>query len=208
MAAFLLTTNPIFRSGEDCRHSKINNAQDISSSTSLDDIVDIEHRPGIDEEIAVMVRDVIARNAVNVDLGLIEEIVAELVSNFARHSRGPLAALMMQFYPRLQTVRLSIGDCGIGIRASLSSNPMYQDLATQPHYVAAVKAFKPGVTSSHEGGMGLGTVTDDLQELNGQLVLVTGDGYVRKSGSARLFKYGEMPFELSGVQIEVEIPTR
>jgi len=30
MAAFLLTTNPIFRSGEDCRHSKINNAQDIS----------------------------------------------------------------------------------------------------------------------------------------------------------------------------------
>ncbi|MGH9760775.1 MAG: hypothetical protein ACREDR_48600, partial [Blastocatellia bacterium] len=179
----------------------------FTTATSLNDIVDIEHRDGIDEEIALKVRDIIARSSATVDLALIEEIVAELVSNFARHSRGPLAALMMQFYPRMKTIRLAIGDCGIGIRASLSSSAAHADLADKPHYTAALKALQAGVSRSHEGGFGLYTVTDNLEELAGDLVLATGDGYVRRSGSTP-FRYGKMAFDLGGVQIEVRIPTK
>jgi hypothetical protein len=88
----------------------------FSTDTSLGDIVDIERRPGIDEEVALAVRNVLERSPLSgTDLELMEEVVAELVSNFARHSRGPLAALAMQWYPQRKTIRLAIGDCGIGI---------------------------------------------------------------------------------------------
>jgi len=179
----------------------------FTSQTSINDVVDIERRPGIDEEIAVKVRKVVARSSAVVDLALVEEIVAELVSNFARHSQGPLAALAMQYYPRLHTIRIAVGDCGIGIRKSLSSNPNYASLSDQPHNVAALKAFQAGVSRSHEGGFGLTTVLDNVAELRGAFVLATGDGYVRRSESGPT-KYGDMLFDLPGVQIQVEIPTR
>lgn len=113
----------------------------------------------------------------------------------------------MQWYPRLGTVRLAIGDCGIGIRKSLSSSSRYAYLSNNPHYEAAWKAFGPGVSRSREGGFGLTTVMDNVGELGGTLVLATGDGYVRTS-RARVSRYGSMRFELPGVQIEVRIPTR
>ncbi len=179
----------------------------FTSGTSLDDVVDIERRDGIDEEIALKVRRVIAYSSAVVDLALVEEIVAELVNNFARHAKGPLAALAMQWYPRLHIIRLAIGDCGIGIRQSLSSNPKYAHLAVKPHHEVVWQAFQAGVSRSREGGFGLTTVLENVEELGGSLALASGDGYVRKSLS-RPFRYGNMAFDLSGVQIEVLIPTK
>lgn len=147
----------------------------FTTSSSLGDLIDIEQRCGIDEEVARQVKTVIANTSAVVDLALVEEIVAELVSNFARHSQGPLAALAMQWYPRLQRMNLAIGDCG--------------------------------VSRSHEGGFGLSTVLEDVEELGGTLVLATGDGYVRKYPRGP-FRYGPTAFDLPGVQIEVRIPTR
>ena len=178
----------------------------FTTATSLNDIVDIERRPGIDEEVAQRVRRVAANNGASLDLALLEEIAAELVSNFARHSQGPLAALMMQYYPKLRIIRLAVGDCGIGIRSSLSSNAAYASLATRPHYAAALKAFEPGVSRSREGRFGLYTVVENVKDMGGDLILATGNGYVRTFRS-RTLRYGEMSFDLSGVQIEVSIPT-
>ncbi len=179
----------------------------FTASSSLGDLIDIEQRCGIDEEVARQVKTVMAKTSAAVDLALVEEIVAELVSNFARHSQGPLAALAMQWYPRLQRMNLAIGDCGVGIRSSLSSNPRHRDLANKPHYEAAWKAFQGGVSRSHEGGFGLSTVLQDVEDLGGTLVLATGNGYARKYLRGP-FRYGRTAFDLPGVQIEVRIPTR
>jgi hypothetical protein len=73
--------------------------------------------------------------------------------------------------------------------------------------MAALKAFQAGVSRSREGGFGLTTVLDNVADLRGALVLATGDGYVRRSETGPT-KYGDMLFDLPGVQIQVEIPTR
>jgi hypothetical protein len=147
----------------------------FSTSTSLDDIVDIERRPFIAEEIGQAVHDILWREQVNVDRAQVGEILSELVDNFAQHSGDLLGVVAMQFYPRAGRIRIAIGDCGMGIRASLSKNPQYATLASQPHKIAAEKAFEPGVSRKQEGGTGLTEAEDGIRALNGVLTPATGN---------------------------------
>jgi hypothetical protein len=179
----------------------------FDSSTSLNDIVDVERRLGIEEEIAHRVREIVAHSRARLDLELLEETVAELVDNFRRHSRGPLAALATQWYPRIGELNIAVGDCGVGIRTSLSSNARYASLRKLPHYDAIRKAVQPGVSRTHEAGFGLSTVLDNVESTRGRIFLASGNGYVRKYGKS-VARYGTMPFDLSGVQINIVIPTR
>ena len=86
----------------------------FTTSTSLDDIVDIENRPYIGEDIASAVRELLINNEVKVDVDEIEELVSELIDNFERHSTHTLAVFAMQANPRRLVI--AVGDCGIGIR--------------------------------------------------------------------------------------------
>lgn len=177
----------------------------ITTSTSLNDIVDIEKSDYIGEDIGDMVRDVLISNGCYspspVQMG---GIVAELVDNFAQHSYRHLAALALQFYPRLGTLRLAIGDCGVGIRESLLENPKHGWLEDQPHHVAAKEALKAGISRKPEGGVGFVDVLNGIDELGGQLLLATGNEYisVRKGRIA----HGGMRYDLTGVQIELVLP--
>ena len=101
---------------------------------------------------------------------------------------------------------IAIGDCGEGIRKSLSSKEEYAYLAEEPHYKAVLKAFEDGVSRKHEGGTGLGVIRDCVEELQGKMCLATGDEYVIiRDGKAHKSKTG---FNLSGVQIELTFPGR
>lgn len=175
----------------------------ITTRTSLNDIVDIENTATIAEDVALQVKNVLRINRVNTSIPDVANSVCELVDNFARHSRETLAAFHMQYYPNRNEIALAIADCGIGIRSSLSSNPCYSDLATEPHHVAALKAFEPGVTRS-EGGMGLTEVRDSIVNLNGKLLLSTGDEFIIMDNQHTT--YGKMAYDLTGVQIEVSFP--
>jgi len=110
----------------------------------------------------------------------------------------------MQYYPNREEVVLAIGDCGIGIRASLATNPKYSYLLGKPHHEAALKAFEPLVTRFAEGGTGLTEVQQGTVELGGTILFSTGDGYVRMSPTAT--EYGEMAFDLPGVQVQLSFP--
>ena len=180
------------------------NLRRFTTSSSLNDIVDIEKEPRIAETIADRVMGVLVRNRVRVNKSLIAELVSELVDNFAIHSECLLAACAMQYYPNLGRVVFSVGDCGIGIRSSLSTNPKYVYLAEQPHYEAALKAFEPLVSRLSEGGTGLFEVRDQVINLNGRLTLATGDGYaiITREKTA----YGQMAYDLIGVQMELSFP--
>lgn len=176
----------------------------FSGNTSLNDIVDIEHRPTIAEEITEQVRKVLVRNNVKIHTGLVSELMCELVDNFALHSRCVLAVVAMQYYPNLHRIIFSVGDCGIGIRSSLASNPIFGFLSDRPHYEAALKAFEPLVSRMSEGGTGLTEVKEEIINLNGRLTLATGDGYViiEKENT----RYGQMAYDLPGVQIQLSFP--
>lgn len=179
----------------------------MTSTTSLNDVIDIERRSGAAEEVADAVVQVLHRASVQVDLGAVNEMVGELVDNFVQHSRGPLAAFMMQWFPRLDRLELAIGDCGVGIRRSLARNPNYAGVAARPHDEAAALALKPGVTGNvGGGGTGLTEVCDTVRSLGGGMRLSTGDGYVwiHQQGSYR----GRMSFDLPGVQVEIFVPAR
>ncbi len=175
----------------------------VATSTSLNDIVDIENTTTIAEEIGMQVKNVLITNGINTSISEVSNAVGELVDNFARHSTETLAAFHMQYYPNKNEIALAIADCGIGIRSSLSSNPQYAYLKKEPHHVAIIKAFEPGVARS-EGGMGLTDVRDSITSLNGYLLLTTGDEYVRMDTNQ--VTYGKMAYDLQGVQIEISFP--
>lgn len=180
------------------------NLRRFTNSTSLNDMVDIEKEPQIAETIADKVIAVLVRNHVRVNKSLIAELLSELVDNFAIHSKCLLAACAMQYYPNLDRVVFSVGDCGVGIRSSLSTNPKYASLAEEPHHKVALKAFEPLVSRLPEGGTGLFEVRDQVINLNGRLTLTTGDGYVIITQGQTT--YGQMAYDLTGVQMELSFP--
>ena len=173
--------------------------------TSFNDIVEINSEGGVGNNIGDKVREMISRdhlarrNAYEVG-----ELVSELVDNFAQHSQETHAACVVQRYPKIGRTDFAIGDCGIGIRKSLVQNSAYEHLNRQTDREAAQLAFTPGVSRRTEGGMGLGEVSDNVQNLNGQLFLATGNGWVLFHGESP--SSGDQECYLPGVQVEVSIP--
>lgn len=178
----------------------------LTTSTSLNDIVDIESNDYIGDEIGERLRDILITCDCPLSPSKVALIVAELVDNFAQHSEKTLAALALQYYPNVRNLRVAIADCGIGIRESLASNPKHKWVANEPHHVAVLEAFKPGISRKREGGVGFTDILDGVNELGGRLSLATGDQYVVvRKGNA---KVGDMTFNLPGVQVELFLPGR
>jgi hypothetical protein len=170
--------------------------------TSLNDIVDLDRSvPNLAEDLAYRVGQVVAANAQALPVVTIEEVVAELVQNFIDHAGKQLAAFMVQYYPKIRTFSIAIGDCGQGIRSRLSSKPMYAYLRKRPHREAVMAAFQYGVSTKPQGGAGFSTIIEGVELLEGELRLATGDEYVIASRGKR--RAGPMGFSLPGVQIEL-----
>ena len=141
-----------------------------------------------------------------VDITAIADVISEIIDNFAQHSGQQLASLAMQYRPRWHQIAIALGDCGVGIRQSLATQPKYSYLKKRPDWLAARMAFQPLVTSKREGGMGLVDAKESILHMGGRLFLSTGKGYVEFSG-ARTY-YGDMAYNLPGVQIILSIPER
>ncbi len=170
--------------------------------TSLNDIIDLDRSaPNLAEDLAYRVGQVVTANAGTLPVDTIEEVVAELVQNFIDHAGKQMAAFMVQYYPRIRTVSLAIGDCGQGIRARLASHPTYAYLQGRPHREAVMTAFQYGVSTKPKGGAGFSAIIEGMESLDGELRLATGDEYVIASKGKR--RAGPMGFSLSGVQVEL-----
>lgn len=201
---YLTTQNFCARFNFDPNVISAKNLRRFTNSTSLNDIADIEKRDGIAEDMAREVLLVLRGNAILL-ASVIAELASELVDNFARHSQRTLAAITMQYYPNMHRVILVVGDCGIGIRASLSSNPKYSYLLNRDHHEAILEAFEPLVSCKLEGGTGLTMVRDSVINYDGYLILASGDEYVKIDRNRT--EYGAMAYDLPGVQIELSFPT-
>ncbi len=191
---------------------KAENLRSFTTSTSLNDIVDIKKEQHVAEKLAEAVADVVEKNAVNLPPSVVAEVTAELVQNFVEHSGQNLAAFMVQYYPNskpLGKLVMAIGDCRKGIRACLSATEKYAYLANRPHYEAILKALEPGVSSKGGGGgTGFSEMLDYITDLKGAFRIVTGDEYIIVNGKTGKAKAEKMGFELTGVQIELIFPGR
>ena len=172
--------------------------------TSFNDIIDIENGPYVAEDTGRLVRKILTGESIHVDVYLVEELVSELVDNFSQHSETKLAACALQWYPRKKRLDFAIGDCGIGIRRSLAQNPSLRHIQYVSHSEAAERAFQEGVGRRPQGGMGLADVRANVDELNGRLLLSTGDGWLLVDSSGG--RIGKQACDLPGVQIEVSVP--
>ena len=178
----------------------------FTTSTSLNDIVDLEAHPNIADEVTDSIQNLLQNNQVNIDTSRFAEFASELVDNFAQHAEQTLAALAIQYYPRLRRVVMAVGDCGVGVRASLATKFEYAYLMAFPHTTAILKALEPQVGRKWEGGMGLTDVAAGVLDMGGHLTIASGNAltFVDRQGT----RAGKKSNDLSGVQIEVSVPER
>ena len=179
----------------------------FTTSTSLNDIIDIENRRYIGEDIAESVRELLIRENVGIDVEEIYDLVSELVDNFERHSTHSLGIFVMQYFRNLEKLVIAIGDCGIGMRASLSQNPRHAYFADMPHDYAIKRSFEPLMSGKLEGGTGLTEVKNTIKRHYGTLTLNSGNGYFRLNGDGTEHS-GTKIHDLQGVQIELSVDTR
>ncbi len=153
----------------------------FTSTTSLDDIIDIEKDIFMPDYIADEFKKLLIRqyeeNNVKFDISTVCEITSELVDNFIQHSGENLAAMTVQYFPRKHTLSIAIGDCGIGIKKSLSSVSKYSYVKNLPDEDAVEKAFDYLVSSKKEGGTGLWDIRDTILEKNGTLYFTSNKGF-------------------------------
>ncbi|HEY1267845.1 MAG TPA: hypothetical protein VGH16_11360 [Candidatus Binatia bacterium] len=176
------------------------------TATSLNDILDIQCSDYAGEEIGDRVKEMLIESRCDVSPTKVGLMISELVDNFTQHSNRSLAALAIQYYPRARSVTIAIGDCGIGIRASLCENPRHAWLADYPHHIAIQQALTPGVSRKMAGGIGFTDVLDGVADLRGVLRIATGDAYIVVRRGLRA-TYGYMNYHLPGVQLELVLPT-
>ncbi len=178
----------------------------LTNRTSFNDIIVLANESNTADDVSQNVLDVLSKNSVGrrADVGLVAEFASELVDNFVQHSEEELAICALQLYPQLGRLDFAIGDSGIGIRSSLTRNPTFAHLRSSSHESAAIKAFEGNVSRRSEGGRGLTDAREYVNELDGQIFLSTGDGWVlwNRKGLAS----GSQAYDLSGVQVEVSIP--
>ncbi|MHB8104033.1 MAG: ATP-binding protein [Dehalococcoidales bacterium] len=176
----------------------------FNDTTKINDIIDVESRLDIAEEIANHVLRVLTYNSVYINHIVVVDIITELVDNFAQHADALLATLLIQYYPHRHEIALAVGDNGIGIRSSLCKNLKHEYLAVLPHYEAVLKAFEPMASRLEERGAGLTYVREQVLKAKGQIILATGDSYVKTNIDGT--EMGNMAYNLTGTQIEVVLP--
>ena len=175
----------------------------FNNQTSFNEIVDIQRGLYVAEDIGRRVYELLRNNRIRVDAPMVEQWISELVDNFSQHSEEELAACAVQWYPRVGRLVFAIGDCGVGIRSSLTKNKKYSDLQYKSHREAAIKALEQGVGRKTEGGMGLTEVSQEVTSSGGSLFLSTGDGWVHVVPDN--LRFGVQEYDLPGVQIELSM---
>jgi hypothetical protein len=174
--------------------------------TSLNDILDIQKAPEAGDDVARKVADVIDQAGVPVDIGLVAEMVSELVDNFTQHSgtEHP-ATLTMQWFPQKERLALALGDCGLGIRRTLQRNEQFADVAHMSDEEAIALALEQRVSCQPGHGMGLTETKEKVVEMHGRMIIASGSGCVIIIRDKQ--SLGQMGYDLPGVQLGIEVPT-
>jgi anti-sigma regulatory factor (Ser/Thr protein kinase) len=144
-------------------------------------LVHMLQKIGLDEERAYLTVSLIGEAADNI-----------FYHNFGRwhYPKFTGGLLMVQKWPKVNTIEVVVGDFGIGIRASLAEIEEYRNLKTDEEAIR--KALETNVTSrpQQRGGNGLPFILRTIQaDLRGEMDIRSGDSHLRVNGGTRcLFK--------------------
>jgi hypothetical protein len=147
-------------------------------------------------------------------LQLVQYVLSELIENAVTHGqkqgfRGKCRTwVASQYYPRKDTVRLSVTDTGCGFLATLRGHP---DLGAETHFSAILTAMKPRVSCNRDlgirgetvnQGVGLTTVARIAGLAEGKTLIVSGNAYHSTSGSRGRLPEGAF---WQGVAVAIEM---
>lgn len=110
-------------------------------------------------------------------LNVISYSLGEILENVFHHAQSPINGLVSaQYYPKQGEVNISIADCGIGIKESLTSNPELSSRVSNDK-TALELALKVDTTSkpSKHTGEGLYITSNLIKKNRGNLYLHSGN---------------------------------
>lgn len=142
---------------------------------------------------------------------VVAEVFAELVMNAVQHSQSEIGCLgLIQFYQSESGERFvcAVADGGIGIKASLESNPDLRHRATYD-WTAIEMALEEGIsgTGSSRRGIGLFGVAEDMAKPGRQLIIHSGIGLLRRTGGGARSEATRTPVRFPGTLVSGSIPT-
>lgn len=142
---------------------------------------------------------------------VVAEIFAELAMNAVQHSQSEIGCLgLIQFYQFEAGERFicAVADGGIGIRASLESNPELRREAAYD-WTAIEKALEEGVSGTGSGrrGIGLFGVAEEMAKPDRQLIIHSGIGLLRRTGGGARSGATRSPVRFPGTLVSASIPT-
>ena len=106
------------------------------------------------------------------DIRSIQFIVEEMICNTTIHSKALSGAYYyFQKYPQRRELEFILVDSGRGIRNSLITNPIYEDLVNEE---AVKKAFEFEVTCGEGRGHGLFIMKEIVKKTGGRILLYSG----------------------------------
>lgn len=165
---------------------------------------DLDLSDSMAEKISILLYNISKSKNADIPITDFCEISVELVDNFVLHSKEDTGVMMIQYYPKPKLITMAIGDCGIGIRDSLSENPKFGYLKTRPHNEAIRAAIELGASRFEGRGTGFYEVMNKIEKRRGNFSLVSFGGYLRIAEEEK--KFGNMCHDLPGVQIEFSLP--
>ena len=147
------------------------------------------------EEEANSLWEIVAENLIQCSVGpsnvwpIVDSIFEELALNAVQHSSSQAGSCAtVECFTSNDEILYVIGvvDLGIGILSSLHNNPEHQHINDE--YDAISRAIELDVTGTLQNrGAGLHHITDRVQKSSGELVIISGDGFL-------MIRNGQGPF--------------
>lgn len=134
----------------------------------------------------------------------LQSALHEMAENAQLHSQSPVSAIV-GYEVRERAALFSVADVGIGVLASLRTNPLYDAIVDDVNAIQL--ALRSGVTCrvGEHGGLGFNSVFKALAEQWGQLRFRSGNGCITMSGvDVEVDKsLRHRPLPLPGFQVSV-----
>ena len=138
-------------------------------------------------------------------------MLTEVLNNAVDHANSAVDVIVCaQHFPKKKKTQVSIVDCGVGFKATLSGKYQVHNEAD-----ALSKAIQREVTGAILGmyqsttrniGMGLYVLTEMIKHLNGQLLMFSRNGFLTMKD--RRISIGQLETEWPGSLVAFEIDTQ
>jgi hypothetical protein len=146
------------------------------------------------------------------DLSLLSISLQELFNNIIDHSESPIDGFTLtQYYPNIDTIRLSVCDFGMGIPTNVNNylRSSLQQKEDVKSWDALAQSFDIGFSSKstpRNRGYGLDTIKSIIYENKGKLYVLSNDGMIIIYNN-EITKY-RLNFNFEGTIFDIELNTK